>query len=665
MSVSMDGHTSFIGTEFIKLLNTGTSDLATEEYVDNAVLEGGGGSVDAYTKTETDNLLNDKFNVNNPQDIIGTLRIDSTNGNGKLIVNAVGAPNDEDFYVNGLSNLGGTLKCQLLQASSNIETSQLIKSNTLNTYANVDMTIQRNSIDYIVLESDKINFKKDIYVNDVLLTGGGDGTFDENVVINNPYELQCNTFNNNGLNQDMVFNLNSGEWLRLQFSDNTVRVPNTKSFLSQEIYFNNIRPLAFSDDVVFYGGNQANNAYTEYFRNNRATETVDFNKVVKCSESLVMTISKEIILDNTSGKKRLIRAREDGAQSVIEISNERSTNNQIRLLNAGSTSMIVDSVNVYTPRQIQGDNGCKVDFLDTRNSGADFIFKRNNIEFFRLDTALDNIVCSKGIVAGGGIKCNTLDSDGDSDVIYKRNNVQFLALDKFIEDTVEKEAIVCSKQLRANANILVNKLQINQFPVGIEYADFRLENADSVMRFYAGNSTSVNLQITNNEITLGRVVNCNGGLKSDTIDTNTDTDLSFRRNGVEFFNFLSSVGVDNNDIINVAEGAGISAQNVYGNLFKSRSLGFDTIFYGSNTGATARVEYMRYNYAGESLDFNTVIDNTGLQVIGNIVDATVSDERLKTNIEDVECNLQNVLKMLKLKHLNIQMKNIKIMINTD
>ena len=649
MALSLDGNTSFIGTEFIKLLNTGSSDLATEEYVNEQVALGGG-SGDGYTQAEVDALLNNKLNVNNPQDIIGTLRIDSTNGNGKLIVNAVGAPNDEDFYVNGLSNLGGTLKCQLLQASSNIETSQLIKSNTINTYANVNMTIQRNSIDYIVLETDKVNFKRDIYVNDVLLTGGGSGNpFDEDVVINDPYELQCNTFNNNGLNQDVVFNINSGEWLRLQFSDNTVRVPNTKSFLSQEIYFNNIRPLAFSDDVVFYGGNQANNAYTEYFRNNRATETVDFNKVVKCSESLVMTISKEIILDNTSGKKRLIRAREDGAQSVIEISNERSTNNQIRILNAGSTSMIVDSVNVYTPRQIQGDNGCKVDFLDTRNSGADFIFRRNNIEFFRLDTALDNIVCSKGIVAGGGIKCNTLDSDGDSDVIYKRNNVQFLALDKFTEDTVEKEAIVCSKQLRANSNILVQNLQINQFPVGIEYADFRLENADSVMRFYAGNSTSVNLQITNNEITLGRVVNCNGGLKSDTIDTNTDTDLSFRRNGVEFFNFLSSVGVDNNDIINVAEGAGISAQNVYGNLFKSRSLGFDTIFYGSNTGATARVEYMRYNYAGESLDFNCPIDNTGLLITGNIVDTTVSDERLKTNIEDVECDFTECVKNVKVK----------------
>ena len=302
-NLTLDGGTSFIGTEFIKLLATGSSPLAEEEYVDDAIAEGGGGgAIDAYTKTETDNLLNNKLNVNNPQDIIGTLRIDSANGNGKLIVNALDAPNDEDFYVNGLSNLGGTLKCQLLQASSNIETSQLIKSNTLNTYANVDMTIQGNSIDYIVLESDKVNFKRDIYVNDVLLTGGGN-PFDENVVINDPYELQCNKFNNNGLNQDVVFKINSGERLRLQFSDNAVRVPNTKYVLSQEIYFNNIRPLAFSNDVVFYGCNATNNAFEEYFRNNRTTETVDFNKNIQAIAGI------ETNTINTIGNADLILQR--------------------------------------------------------------------------------------------------------------------------------------------------------------------------------------------------------------------------------------------------------------------------------------------------------------------------------------------------------------------
>ena len=88
MALSLDGNTSFIGTEFIKLLNTGSSDLATVEYVNEQVALGGG-SGDGYTQAEVDALLNNKLNVNNPQDIIGTLRIDSTNGNGKLVVNAL------------------------------------------------------------------------------------------------------------------------------------------------------------------------------------------------------------------------------------------------------------------------------------------------------------------------------------------------------------------------------------------------------------------------------------------------------------------------------------------------------------------------------------------------------------------------------------------------
>ena len=745
MALSLDGNTSFIGTEFIKLLNTGSSDLATEEYVLEQVALGGG-SGDGYTQAEVDALLNNKLNVNNPQDILGTLRIDSANGNGKLIVNAVGAPNDEDFYVNGLSNLGGTLKCQLLQASSNIETSQLIKSNTINTFANVNMTIQRNSIDYIVLESDKVNFTKDIYVNDVLLTGGGDGTFDENVVINNPYELQCNTFNNSVLNQDVVFNLNSNEWLRLQFSDNTVRVPNTKSFLSQNIYTDIIRPIAFGNDMVCYGSNAADSGYVEYWKLNHSAETIDFSKVIRCNELNTLT-DTDLIIKRYGVEKMSVRS------TYTEFSGGVHCGNQLVVDTSKLLTLAPYAFGGYNYFDIRNNHGTNPMIRFRCSVSGETVCMEITPSYVNLkkDLTIENTV---------RLKTNTIDTNDDNDLVLKRNDVQFLALDKFTENSTEKEAIICSKQLRANGNMLVKNLQINQFPVGVEYCDFRLENADSVMRFYAGNSTSVNLQITNNELTLGRVVNCNGGLKTNVIDTLTDTDLifkrndvqhmlfssgkvemtqpchfngswvldtadliscsyrvkgalricdfrnnhtagtpayrfmcgggtgsdvilyitstsidtsrdvnigssyslksnainsngdndnSFQRNGVEFFKFQSSVGVDNNDIINVAEGKGISAQHVYGNLFKSRSLGFDTIFYGSNTGATARVEYMRYNYAGESLDFNTVIDNTGLQVIGNIVDTTVSDERLKTNIEDVECNFTECVKNVKVK----------------
>ena len=42
MTLQLDGGNTIIGTEFIKLLNTGSSNLATEEYVTNAVGGGGG-----------------------------------------------------------------------------------------------------------------------------------------------------------------------------------------------------------------------------------------------------------------------------------------------------------------------------------------------------------------------------------------------------------------------------------------------------------------------------------------------------------------------------------------------------------------------------------------------------------------------------------------------
>ena len=280
-NLTLDGSTSFIGTEFIKLLATGSSPLATQEYVDDAIAEGGGGgggNVDLsnyYNQTETDNLLNNKLNVNNPQDIIGTLRIDSTNGSGKLIVNAVGAPNDEDFYVNGLSNLGGTLKCQLLQASSNIETSQHIKSNTINTYSNSNMVLQRNAIPYITLDSqivDSQTVEKIILMKDVEFSGG----------------LSLNTLSVDTLNINTL-----GEILRLEVGG-TVRVPNNRSFISQNIFTDIIKPLTFSNDVVFNGGNSTNDAYEEYVRLDASTEKVNISKETKFENAIQLNQGQAI-----------------------------------------------------------------------------------------------------------------------------------------------------------------------------------------------------------------------------------------------------------------------------------------------------------------------------------------------------------------------------------
>ena len=196
--------------------------------------------------------------------------------------------------------------------------------------------------------------------------------------------------------------------------------------------------------------------------------------------------------------------------------------------------------------------------------------------------------------------------------------------------------------------MLINNLQINQFQSGVEYADFRLHNADSVLRFFVGNSTNPNFQITNANINLNRETTI-GSVKTNTINSNGDNDLVFQRNGTEIFKCETSAGIDNNNIINVSGTGGVSAVNVYGNSFKNRTLTSDTIFYGANSAGDNRVEYMKWNRADQSLDFNAPIDNTNIAVIGNIVDTTVSDERLKTNIQDVESNYCDCIKNVKIK----------------
>ena len=617
----------------------------------------------------------------------------------------------------------------------------------------------------------------------------------------------------------MIFNVATlGEFLRFQVSDNTVRVPNTRSFLSQDIYLDNLRPLTFSNDVVLYGGNNTNDAYEEYVQINSTDETVDFSKNIDASENIVMKKNKFLYFDEVD-KVRYITATERSSPSVqnhIDIVNMNTAQGRIRLLigNTGSDEQfLVDNTIISCKRNLRASAGMETNTIDTVGN-ANLSIQRNNVEYLRFDTTNDNITCSKEIIAGGGLKCNTLDSDGNSDVIFKRNeteffklksnniievadtifihtprvytdliacntlgtdtvfygsntadnqaveyfrfnhdnesvdfskslrlansliidiaekltmrpsleggvnifdirnlhpivdnpmirfrvgdgagetiicemsnnavsfqrnlivgtayelrtnaidtttdndlvisrnNIPFLTLDKFTEDTVEKEAIICSKQLRANANMLVNNLQINQFPVGIEYADFRLEDAsNSIMRFFVGNPTSVNLQIsqtaTSNEILLNRATKCSNVFHTNIIDTYTDTDLLIKRSGTEALRIRAS-----DNLILTSDTAYFSSPKVYANEYLNRTSTYDTVFYGANSTSDGRVEYMKWNRADQSLDFNAPIDNTNIAVIGNIVDTTVSDERLKTNIQDVESNYCDCIKNVKIK----------------
>ena len=531
---------------------------------------------------------------------LGNLRLDPTNGNSKIILNATSPPNNnDDFYCNGSAHINGTLRVSLL-------------------------------------------------------TSDGDVNCDG---------VNADVFNSNVITNDIIFNHNDIEYMRFNATDDEIQL----------------------------------------------------SKNIELNEDLIMKSTKVLYLDATSNLLRYITTRNDNGQDILELVNNKATNNQIRFTNNGSTSLIVDNSFVYTPRQIQGDNGLKVDYIDTRTANANFDFRRNNVSYItfqsnrvdinqplhlsdvltidvadkltmrpslesgvnifdirNLHPVVDNPMIRFRVGEGGGetivcemtnnavsfqrnvivgtayeLRTNAIDTVNDNDLVFKRNDVQFMALDKFTEDVngtpTEREAIICSKQLRANAQIRVNNLQINQFSSGVQYTDFRLENADSVMRFYAGNGTSANIQMTNAGIELRRETTV-GSIKTNTIDTTGDNDLIFRRNGTEFFRLN-----DQSSLVEVAVGHAITAPDVYANDYRNRTRQIDTVFYGSVVSADARVEYMRWNYTDQSLDFNAPIDNTGLGVIGNIFDTTASDERLKTNIQDVKSNYCDCVKNVKIK----------------
>ena len=375
-NLSLDGNISFIGTEFIKLLNTGSSDLATVQYVNEQVALGGGGSGDGYTQAEVDALLNDKLNVNNPQDITGNLRLDPTNGNSKIILNAVSPPNaNDDFYCNGSAHINGTLRVSLLTSDGD-------------------------------LNADGVN---------------------------------ADVFNSNVITNDIIFNHNDVEYMRFNVSDDEIQL----------------------------------------------------SKNIELNEDLIMKSTKVLYLDATSNLLRYITTRNDNGQDILELVNNKATNNQIRFTNNGSTSLIVDNSFLFSERQIQGNNGLKVDYIDTRTANANFDFRRNNVSYITFNSDRINI----------------------NQALHLANSLTI--------DTANK--LTLKPSLESGVNIFDIR---NLHPVA--------DNPMIRFRTGEGGGETIVCEMTNNGVSLQRnlIVGTAYELKTNAIDTVNDNDFLISRNNV-------------------------------------------------------------------------------------------------------------------------------------
>ena len=131
----------------------------------------------------------------------------------------------------------------------------------------------------------------------------------------------------------MVFNINTlREMLRLEVGG-TVRVPNTRSFISQNIFTDIIKPLAFTNDIVFNGKNSTSDGYEEYVKISSTNETIDFSKEIDVSENIVIKPNKFLYFDETSKVRYRSSARSTpSVQNHLDIINEDGSFNHSYML---------------------------------------------------------------------------------------------------------------------------------------------------------------------------------------------------------------------------------------------------------------------------------------------------------------------------------------------
>ena len=691
-SLRLDGGTSFIGTEFIKLLNTGSSNLATEQYVTEAVAGGGvgGGGADLtnyydktetdallnnkYNKSETDTLLNNKQNIYNPQDITGTLRLGHILGTSKIILNAVSS--DKDFYVNGDAQVGGNHLVASLDSSGYIKGSN-IQSNTFNalnlndiffqsnsntyiqydvseskiiaskliqcggnlktqeidTIANLDLVIKRNGVDFIILANGEIQFNQPTNLaitpdlsNCVKLTGEASQTIAGDVVVGGT--LNTNTLNNNG-NSDIVLQRNGVEYIKLEGTLQAVEM--TKGAKS------NTYDSIGNADVNF----RRNTIDFFYLRNN----TLDLNSGISLS-------TDGATVNEISSKPASNLVIQRAGVDYITLTDGQIQFNQPTNLATGDTSNCVKYTG-ETLQTIEGDivigGGAQFGSFDLTVNGSAYFL--SSIELVLGATI--NLGSGKGYVrsihigSGNTAYDYCIFASGGLHRFYVGGSPfpQHLKFQSSLTQAYFNVDVVCHTELQTDVINTKNATNVDLVFKRNDVNIFKL-NTSNQIQVLGGNETSFIYEeayfdlVNYNVLRIRNTENVDNGIISfgvgDVLDvfqifktglTSTvelslpqvlcnsfdsfagDNDVVFNRNGIEFFRLQGPNVVTNGpeNLLLVNDGnVGISSSWMFANTFANRTADSDTDFRGCiSAGLASGTVYMTYEHIPERLHIKT------------------------------------------------------------
>ena len=595
MSLSLDGHTSFIGTEFIKLLNTGSSNLATESYVDTAVAGGGGGAVDAYTKTETDNLLNTKLNVNNPQDIEGTLRLGSVGGTSKIIVNALSST--KDFYVNGDAQVLGNHLVASLDSTSYIKGTNII-TNTINADNLNDIYFQSNGVSYLQLD-----VSENKLVSSKLIQCGGNLTTQEiDTIANLDLVIKRNNINYITLSDGQI-NFNQPTNISVDTTNLVKKTGETDRKIDGTVSVN-------GDTVVGYELTVAGQVHTQ-------------GMFVASNTNLIFGNANRYITNPPTSNH--IRHYTNGEHQFYCNGVEDFLIDQDKALARG---------NMLCVGQFQGSI-----FNSYNNNSVDVEFRKANSEYIKLGGAKVTTYFAKGVAS------NIYDSVDNADVAFKRNFVDFFFLRN---NTVDLNGGISLASDGASINELSSKpltdltLQragtekMKIYDTYVDFADDLVlkQNKKAYFNVEIGKDAYIHSYVENSATILGIVNTETIGQVRIGIDDNVDI-ITVGKNVISLSEDFS-----------VVTGKGINCDEIFCNIYDNRYPNGDIVWQFND------VSYMFYDYTEGNFKFLVNVESNE-QISANYLKYNVleqiSDKRLKDQIEDVETDCIEIVKKVPVK----------------
>ena len=613
--------------------------VSLEDYVNQVVSDNGGGGgggdlTNYYDKTETDNLLNNKLNVNNPQNMEGTLTIGSVGGASKIIVNALSST--KDFYVNGDAQVLGNHLVQSLDSTSYIKGTNLI-SNIINADNLNDIFFQSNGTNYLQLD-----VSENKLVSSKLIQCGGNLTTQEIDTIA-PLDL---VIKRNGVDyitlSDGQINFNQPTNISVDTTNLVKKTGETDQKIDGTVSVNGDTVAGYELTVAgqvhtqgMYVASDADLIFgdpTRYITNPFGTAHI--RHYTNGEHQFYCNGVEDFLIDQTKALARgnmLCVGQFQG--SIFNSFNNNTVDVSFRKANVELMKLGGAKVMAYFPLGVASNIYDSVD-------NTDVVFKRNFVDFFFLRN--NSVELSSGIsLSTSSAKIDTIDTVGDNDLAFKRNNDSYMSFSQ----AVGKIFLQKDTEIQGDVNFIANKtIQIDNLnTVGDNDFVFK-RSANNVMKlntsnqleFMGGNSKSVIyedtyfdlatfnvLRIRNTETSDNRIISFGVGATLDVLQItdsgissavemtstqflsnsyngNGNNDVIFNRNGDEFFRLQTGT----TDVINVEDSKGLTANYLFCNQLITRSLGADMIFKGYNTDNTARLEFMRHRKTNQDIQLS-------------------------------------------------------------